>query len=162
MWNLESSITNCLFGGPQAVSLMIMPSHGNAVLLALCEGNPPVTSGSPHNGPVMQDDFLFDITSLNKLLEKQSGCRWFEIPWCLYDINVMWSSADRGFMESIVLISTLQTQINMAWYWSLLDTNEIAWWHHEMETQGSTLGFLAVCPKSHFLADTEISLYIDI
>ena len=44
-----------------------------AALLALCEGNPPMTGGFPHNRPVMQtfDDF-FNIT-LNKLLNKQSS-----------------------------------------------------------------------------------------
>ena len=31
-----------------------------------------------------------------------------------------------------------------------------------IDQQGSTLSFLAGCPKSHSLADTEISLYIDI
>ena len=42
-----------------------------STLLALCEGNPPVTGGSPHKGPVMQSSGIFFVPSLNKLLNKQ-------------------------------------------------------------------------------------------
>ena len=49
-------------------------------LLALCEGNPPVTSGLPSQGPVMQSSNVFYVL-LNKRLSKQSRCWWFETPW---------------------------------------------------------------------------------
>ena len=45
-------------------------------LLALCKGNPPVTGGFPLQKASNTDfDFVFDV-SLNKLLNKQSHCRW--------------------------------------------------------------------------------------
>ena len=47
-----------------------------SALLALCEGNPPVTGGFPPQRPVTRSfDVFFD---LNKRLSKQSRCRWFE------------------------------------------------------------------------------------
>ena len=49
-----------------------------SVLLALCEGNPPVTHGFPSHRPVTRSfDVLFD---LNKRLSKQSRRRLFETP----------------------------------------------------------------------------------
>ena len=60
-----------------------------STLLALCEGNPPVTPVvPPHKGPIV---WSFDV-SLNKLSNKQSSWLWFEIPWGTYDITVMWHS----------------------------------------------------------------------
>ena len=53
------------------------------------EGNPPATSGfglhrspedSPHKGPNMYSFGVFLVVSFNKLLNKQSSCRWFETP----------------------------------------------------------------------------------
>ena len=53
---------------------------------AFCEGNPPVTGGFPSQRSEMWSfGGLFEV-SLNKLLNKQSSCWWFETPWCL-----MWS-----------------------------------------------------------------------
>ena len=34
--------------------------------IGLCEGNPPVTSGSPHKGPVTQKNFRFDDVIMRK------------------------------------------------------------------------------------------------
>ena len=52
----------------------------NSEILALCEGNPPVTSGFPSQRPVMQSfDVFFDLR-LNKRLSKQSRHRLFETP----------------------------------------------------------------------------------
>ena len=46
--------------------------------LALCEGNPSVTSGFPSQRPVMRSfDVIVDIR-LDKRLSKQSRRRWFE------------------------------------------------------------------------------------
>ena len=54
-------------------------------LLALCEGNPPVTGGfSSQRASNTGFDVFFDV-SLNKRQNKQSSCRWFETPgWSLW------------------------------------------------------------------------------
>ena len=47
-------------------------------LLAVCEGNPPVTGGFPSQRPVSQSfDVFFDLR-LSKRLNKQSRRSWFE------------------------------------------------------------------------------------
>ena len=53
-----------------------------SALLALCEGNPPVTGGFLSQRPVTQHSFdiFFDVR-LNKRSNKQSRCWWFETPW---------------------------------------------------------------------------------
>ena len=66
-----------------------------SALLALCEGNPPVSGGFPSQRPVTRSlDIFFDL-NLNKQLNKQSRCWWFETPSCLLwrDCNVL----KRGF-----------------------------------------------------------------
>ena len=51
-----------------------------STLLALCAGNPPVTSGFPLQRPVTRSfDVFFDLR-LNKRLNKQSRRGWFETP----------------------------------------------------------------------------------
>ena len=51
-----------------------------SALLALCEGNPPVTSGFPSQRPVTWSfDAFFDL-HLNKWLIRKSRRRWFETP----------------------------------------------------------------------------------
>ena len=65
---------------PRASSTMMMSSNGNFFprLLALCEGDPPVTGGFPSQRPVMPSfDVFFDLR-LNDRLSKQSGRRWLE------------------------------------------------------------------------------------
>ena len=52
-----------------------------SALLALCEGNPPVTGWFPSQRPVTWSiDVFFDLRQ-NKRLNKQSRRRWFETPW---------------------------------------------------------------------------------
>ena len=51
-----------------------------SISLALCEGNPPATVDSPLQGPVLWSFGIFFNASLNKLLSKESSCRWFEMP----------------------------------------------------------------------------------
>ena len=51
-----------------------------AALLALCEGNPPVTGGFPSQRPVTRSFDVFFNLSLNKLLNKKSRRWWFETP----------------------------------------------------------------------------------
>ena len=52
-----------------------------SIILALCEGNPPVISGFPSQRPVTCFDVFFDLC-LNKRLSKQSIHQWFETPSC--------------------------------------------------------------------------------
>ena len=60
-----------------------------SALLALWEGNPPVTGGFPSQRPVMQSfDVFFDLC-LNKRLNIQLKCLWFETLCTHYDITVM-------------------------------------------------------------------------
>ena len=49
------------------------------VLLALCMGNSPVTGEFLSQRPVM---LRFDVQHMNKQLNKQPGCWWFEMPSC--------------------------------------------------------------------------------
>ena len=56
------------------------PMETFSALLALCEGNPPVTSEFPSQMPLTWSfDVFFDL-HLNKQLSKQSRCQWFEMP----------------------------------------------------------------------------------
>ena len=60
-----------------------------SALLALCEGNSPVTGEFTSQRPVTRS---FDVSSdlrLNKRLIKQSRRRWFEMPCAHYDVTVM-------------------------------------------------------------------------
>ena len=64
----------------------------SSALLALGEGNPPVTGGFPSQRPVTGSlDVVFDV-HLNKRLNKQWTCWWFETPRCSCDVTVMHSS----------------------------------------------------------------------
>ena len=50
------------------------------VLIAHSEGNPLVTGGSTHKGPVMLNFDISFVVSLNKLWNrKQSSCLWFDM-----------------------------------------------------------------------------------
>ena len=51
-----------------------------SMLLALCEGNPPVTGGFPLQVQVAWSVDIFLDVHLNQLLRKQSRRRWFEAP----------------------------------------------------------------------------------
>ena len=50
-------------------------------LLALCEGNPPVTGEFPSQRPVRRGFHVFFNLRLNNRLSKQSRRRWFETTW---------------------------------------------------------------------------------
>ena len=58
-----------------------------SALLALCTQNPPVIF---HKGPVMRSFDKFFVVSLNKLLNKQLRCQWYEPPWHSCDITVIY------------------------------------------------------------------------
>ena len=56
-----------------------------STILAICEGNPPVTVTFP-----WQSDELWCLlyVSFNKILDTQSNCQWPETPWCSCDSTV--------------------------------------------------------------------------
>ena len=58
-------------------------------LLALCEGNPPVTIGhrwiSPHKEPVLSSDVSF-VDSMKQLLDKQT--KQLIWPYCNDEVNI--------------------------------------------------------------------------
>ena len=62
-------------------------------LLALCEGNPPVTGGFSSQRPVTRSFDVFFALRLNKRLSKQSRRRWFGTPsrssWRFYNDNIV-------------------------------------------------------------------------
>ena len=61
-------------------------------VIMFCEGNLRMVDFR-YQGPIVRTyDALFD-TRMNKLLNKQSGCRRFETQWRSYDIIVMWQAA---------------------------------------------------------------------
>ena len=86
-------LTSCLIRPePKLVSISwvsllpefpIMTSwHGKPFrITGLCEGNPPVTGGSPNKEPINAGVNVFFDVSLNKRWNDRSSCRWFETPW---------------------------------------------------------------------------------
>ena len=63
--------------GPYNLIPVFLQQTKVEALLAHCEGNPPVNGGFPSQ---RASDAGFDV-SLNKRLNKHSGCRGFETPW---------------------------------------------------------------------------------
>ena len=57
-----------------------------SALLDLCAGNSQVTGKFPSQRPVTQSFYVFFDLRLNRRLNKQSRCQWFETPsrsvWC--------------------------------------------------------------------------------
>ena len=58
-------------------------------LLALCDGNPPVTGGFPSQRASNTGFGVFFDVSQNELLSKHLICQWFETPWCSCDVTVI-------------------------------------------------------------------------
>ena len=52
-----------------------------SALLALCEGNPPVTGEFPSQRTSNLELWCCHCVSLKKMLNKQSSCRWFQASW---------------------------------------------------------------------------------
>ena len=66
-------------------------------LLALCEGNPPVTGGFPSQKPVTRSfDVFFDLRP-NKRLGQQSRGRWFDT-----SSRSLWRHCNEEFQQSIL------------------------------------------------------------
>ena len=87
--------------------------------LALCEGNPPDTSGSPHKWPVTRSFDVFFHLRLNKRLSKQSRSRSFETP--SHSLLCYCNEFQCGFIA----------------------TWPSAWWRHQMETFSALLALCA-------------------
>ena len=75
-----------LFESPQLTrrprtDSMMTSSNGNiSALLALCEGNSPVTGEFPSKRPVTRSFNVFFVPGLNKRLSKQLKQRWYYTP----------------------------------------------------------------------------------
>ena len=94
-------------------------------LLALCEGNPPVTGGFHTQRPATRSfDILFDL-HLNKRLNKQSRRRWFETP-----SRSLWRRCNDTAVFPIVHACTAMSLINLIIY-----------------TANMKLTFLVQCPR---------------
>ena len=67
-------------------------------LLTLCQGTPPITRWFPYKLPVLRFGDL--SVSLNKLLNKQADCNWFETPWRLFGVTILAlpGAVARGFL----------------------------------------------------------------
>ena len=72
-----------------------------STLLALCEGNPPVTNGFPSQRPVTRSFVAFFDLRLNKRLSKQPTRRWFETPSCS-----LWRHCNGGAWLSVCALIT--------------------------------------------------------
>ena len=70
-------------------------------VLAYCAG--PVTSGFPSQRA--SNDFFFGYI-LNKLLNKQLSCQWFEMPWCSCDVTVLVMMMTQ-FIDAFTFVTTL-------------------------------------------------------
>ena len=85
----------------------VVIKHGDVMtwrrfpLLVLCVGNPPVIDGFPCIGPLMRSFVVAFVIDLNKQLNKQINCRWFETPWRPCDVTaISWgSSGDWNFRQ---------------------------------------------------------------
>ena len=60
-----------------------------STLLALCDGNPPVTGGFPSQGVIIRISDICLVVRLNKLLSKQSSYWWSETSWRSRDVTLM-------------------------------------------------------------------------
>ena len=79
-----------------------------SALLALCDGNLPLTVDSPHEGPVIRSYYIVINFILSKLLTEQSSGWWFEAQWRSWD--------DATTMS---LLPTLQIS-DLCWYFSVI------------------------------------------
>ena len=64
------------------VHMMMSLNGNNSALLALCEGNSPITGEFTSQRPVTRSFDVFFYLRLNKRLRKPSRHRWFETPLC--------------------------------------------------------------------------------
>ena len=91
--DLSVSVYSCSTSGEPAIYALVpcfimaifkmTSSETFSALLALCEGNPPVTGGFPLQRPVWRRFHVFFDLHMNKRRSKQSRRRWFGTPLCL-------------------------------------------------------------------------------
>ena len=75
-WNI-TKMTNV---GYNSRNLMTSSNGNIYALLALWQGNPPVTGGFHSQRPVTRSSDVFFFLRLNERLSKESGRRWFQTP----------------------------------------------------------------------------------
>ena len=68
--------------------------HENAfnTILVLGEAKPPFTNGVPSQRASNAEFWCIFLVILNQPLDRQPSYRWFEPPWCSYDVTVMYES----------------------------------------------------------------------
>ena len=105
-------------------------------LLAICAGNSPVTDEFPTQRPVTRSfDVLFDLR-LNKRLNKQSWCWWFETP-----SRPLWSRCnDIPFMRI--------QQAHWAFAWECLNAWYIVYASHSIDIYMANMLISLDCTKS--------------
>ena len=81
---------------------------------ALWEGNPTETTEFPSQRPIMQIFNVLFAARLNKLLNKESSCQWFEMPWCSCGVTIMYNAI---FLVFITVFTSVKQQILKWWNW---------------------------------------------
>ena len=100
--------TECLFN---SLFKLTTKEHQTSALLALCDGNPPVTGGSQHRGPVTRKMFPFDdVIMINNYKTNQKKP---SKSTCIFHQSVVYDYL--CFHPSVVLFPhrQLKTNINM-------------------------------------------------
>ena len=102
-----------------------------SALMALCEGNSPVTGEFPSQRPVMRSfDVFFDLC-LSKCLSKQSKCRWYEVPLLYVDLSYPngtdWHSC---LLEFPITAPFLHNALLWGSSKELLNEINFIWWAH--------------------------------
>ena len=94
---------------------MMTSSNGNiSALIALCEGNPPVSVGFPSQRPVTRGfDVFFDL-GLNKQLSKHLRIQWFETP--LRSLQRHCNVLSEQSLLKWVLVTPTQHNTSGAWF----------------------------------------------
>ena len=101
-WQFVQIIIHDLYLLPRCHESMIFAS------LALCDGNPPVTGGA----------LTFLRVSFNKMLNKQSNCRWVETPW-------LWNSWRYVSIFELFPPSKPLSELTMTWSTDTTRLNEL-------------------------------------
>ena len=95
-------------------------------LLVLCDGNPTVTGGFPLQMSVTRNfDVFFDVC-LNKRLNKQSRCQWFETRLFIHSHLDPYENTSLTFEKHYKVIIT----VSMCWQIMILEkeTQNIVQW----------------------------------
>ena len=82
MWCTYAYIKVALLTPGQPYDYPSVSEWKKSALLALCEGNSPITGEFPAQRPATRSFDVFSDLRLNKRLRKQSWCWRFGTPWC--------------------------------------------------------------------------------